>query len=88
MLEELAHVRQPAPGWGGGAEDLDALPGGMGQDGVGLGPFTPAIQTLRGLLLGTPIGDNAIIAIAWSIGITLASYLWARKLLRRDPSRS
>ncbi len=51
-------------------------------------PFTPAIQTLRGLLLGTPIGDNAIIAIAWCIGITLACYLWARKLFSRDPSRS
>jgi ABC-2 type transport system permease protein len=51
-------------------------------------PFTPAIQTLRGLLLGTPIGDNAIIAIAWSAGITLAGYLWARKLFSRDPSRS
>jgi ABC-2 type transport system permease protein len=41
-----------------------------------------------GLLLGSPIGDNAIIAITWSIGIALASYLWARKPLRRDPSRS
>ena len=51
-------------------------------------PFTPAIQTLRGLLLGTPIGDNAIIAIAGCIGITLACYLWARKLFSRDPSRS
>lgn len=51
-------------------------------------PFTPAIQTLRGLLLGAPTGDNAIIAIAWSIGITLAGYLWARKLFSRDPSRS
>ena len=51
-------------------------------------PFTPAIQTLRGLLLSAPIGANAIIAIAWSTGITLASYLWARKLFSRDPSRN
>jgi ABC-2 type transport system permease protein len=42
----------------------------------------------RGLLSGTPIGANAIIAIAWSIGIALACYLWARKLFSRDPSRS
>ena len=51
-------------------------------------PFTPVIQTLRGLLLGTPIGASAIIAVAWSIGIALASYLGARKLFSRDPSRS
>ncbi len=43
-------------------------------------PFTPATETLRGLLSGTPIGNNAIIAVAWSVSIALASYLWARHL--------
>ena len=43
-------------------------------------PFTPATETLRGLLTGTPIGNNAIIAVAWSVGIALGSYLWARRL--------
>jgi ABC-2 type transport system permease protein len=43
-------------------------------------PFTPTTETLRGLLTGTPIGTSAIGTIAWSIGITLASYLWARHL--------
>jgi ABC-2 type transport system permease protein len=50
-------------------------------------PFTPIIETLRGLLLGTPIGDSAILAIAWCAGITLVGYLWAKKLFNRDPSR-
>ena len=50
-------------------------------------PFTPVIDTLRGLLLGTAIGDSAIIAVAWCAAITLASYLWARKLYNRDPIR-
>ena len=50
-------------------------------------PFTPVIDTLRGLLLGTPIGNSAIIAIAWCVGIALAGYLWAKKLFNRDPSR-
>ena len=45
------------------------------------------IDTLRGLLLGTAIGDSAIIAVAWCAAITLASYLWARKLYNRDPIR-
>ena len=43
-------------------------------------PFTPATETLRGLLTGTPIGTNAIMTVAWSVGIALASYLWARRL--------
>jgi ABC-2 type transport system permease protein len=40
-------------------------------------PFTPVTETVRGLLTGTAIGYNAIGAVAWSIGIALASYLWA-----------
>lgn len=50
-------------------------------------PFTPAIETLRGLLLGTRIGDDAIITVAWCAGITLVSYAWARRLYNRDPAR-
>jgi len=43
-------------------------------------PFTPVTQTIRGLLTGGPIGTQAIVAIAWSIGIALISYLWAIRL--------
>ncbi len=43
-------------------------------------PFTPVTETLRGLLTGTPIGTNAIAAVAWSIGIALVSYVWALHL--------
>jgi ABC-2 type transport system permease protein len=50
-------------------------------------PFTPVIETLRGLLLGTAIGNNGVIAVAWCAGIALASYLWARRLYNRDPAR-
>jgi ABC-2 type transport system permease protein len=46
-------------------------------------PVTPVIQTLRGLLAGGPIGNNAIMAIAWGAGIAALSYLWARRLYRR-----
>jgi ABC-2 type transport system permease protein len=48
-------------------------------------PFTSVIETVRGLLLGTAIGINGVLAIAWSIGIGLASYLWARHLFNRPP---
>jgi ABC-2 type transport system permease protein len=50
-------------------------------------PFTPIIDTLRGLLMGTPIGNSAIIAVAWCVGLALAGYLWARALFKRDPVR-
>ncbi len=50
-------------------------------------PFTPVIDTLRGLLLGTPIGDSAVLAVAWCIGLTLVGYLWARAVYNRDPVR-
>jgi ABC-2 type transport system permease protein len=50
-------------------------------------PFTPVIETVRGLLLGTAIGNSGVIAVAWCAGITLVAYLWARKLYSRDPVR-
>jgi ABC-2 type transport system permease protein len=46
-------------------------------------PFTPVTETLRGLLVGTPIGNSAIISVAWCAGISLLSYVWARKLFNR-----
>jgi ABC-2 type transport system permease protein len=50
-------------------------------------PFTPVTETLRGLLMGTPIGNNAIIAIAWCAGLTVLSYLWAKRLFNRRAAR-
>ena len=50
-------------------------------------PFTPVIDTLRGLLTGGPIGGNGIAAVAWCAGLALAGYVWARALSRRDINR-
>jgi ABC-2 type transport system permease protein len=47
-------------------------------------PFTPVIETIRGLLLGTGIGTSGLVAAAWSAGIALAGYLWAKKLYNRQ----
>ena len=49
-------------------------------------PFTPVIDTLRGLMLGTPVGSSAWIAVAWCAGFAIAGYVWARALFRRDPA--
>jgi ABC-2 type transport system permease protein len=47
-------------------------------------PFTPIIETVRGLLLGSGIGTSGITAVAWCAGITLVSYLWAKRLYNRQ----
>lgn len=47
-------------------------------------PFTPFIETVRGLLMGTPIGNKAVITIAWCAVIALVGYLWAKKLFNRQ----
>ncbi|MFD6248210.1 ABC transporter permease [Streptomyces roseolus] len=46
-------------------------------------PFTPAIETLRGLLLGTGIGNSAWIALAWCAGLTVLGYLWSKSAFDR-----
>ena len=46
-------------------------------------PFTPVIQTLRGLLTGTAIGNDAALAVTWCAGISVLGYLWARRLYNR-----
>jgi ABC-2 type transport system permease protein len=50
-------------------------------------PFTPVINTVRGLLLGTPIGNSAVLAVAWCAGLTLIGYLWARAVYNRNSAR-
>jgi len=50
-------------------------------------PFTPVIETLRGLLLGTGVGHNGVLAAAWCAGGTAACFLWARRLYDRAPVR-
>jgi ABC-2 type transport system permease protein len=50
-------------------------------------PFTPVMQTLRASLAGAPAQHHsAALAIAWSAGIGLVGYLWAKRLFNRDPT--
>ncbi len=74
------------PFLGSGFVPTDSMPTGL-RWFAEYQPFTPVIETLRGLLMGTPIGNSAILAVAWSAGITLVGYLWAIKLYNRDPAR-
>lgn len=47
-------------------------------------PFTPVIETLRGLLMGTEIGAvSAWSALGWCTGLTLLGYFWSRSVFYR-----
>ncbi|PZH06892.1 ABC transporter permease [Streptomyces sp. NTH33] len=51
-------------------------------------PFSPVIETLRGLLLGSGIGTtNAVLAVAWCLGLALLGHLWSKAQFTREPRR-
>lgn len=46
-------------------------------------PCTPVIETIRGMLLGTPVGHAPWLAVAWCTGITVASVVLCGIVFRR-----
>jgi ABC-2 type transport system permease protein len=50
-------------------------------------PFTPMIDTVRGLLTGGPVADALPWAIGWCTVFAVVGYLWSLKLYNRDVSR-
>ncbi|MEU5081797.1 MULTISPECIES: ABC transporter permease [Streptomyces] len=63
---------------------VDAMPGWF-QPIAEHQPFTPAIETLRGLLLGTEIGHNGWLAVVWCVGLAVLGYVWSTSLFAREP---
>ena len=47
-------------------------------------PFTSIINTIRGLLTGSPIGHQGLVSVGWCVGIAVVGSLWAVKLYNRD----
>ena len=47
-------------------------------------PFTPIIESLRALLLGTPMGNSGLLAVAWCVLISIGAYVWASRLYERN----
>jgi ABC-2 type transport system permease protein len=74
------------PFLGSGFVPTDSMPGPV-RAFAEYQPFTPVIETLRGLLLGTAIGSNAALAAGWSVAITVVCFLWSRALYNRDRTR-
>jgi ABC-2 type transport system permease protein len=52
-------------------------------------PFTPIIESVRGLLLGPGAGTNltqsVLLAVGWAVLVAAASYAWALRLYDRPP---
>src|SRR5579875_4103051 len=74
------------PFLGSGFVPAGTMPEGLRQFAT-YQPFTPVTETLRGLLTGTHIGSQAIIAIAWSAGLAMLSFVWATRLYNRRAPR-
>lgn len=50
-------------------------------------PFTPFIETVRGLLMGSPIGMNGWITAAWCAVIAAFGFVWSLRLYERSSTR-
>ena len=58
---------------------------------VALGLVSQSVETASSLpmvllLLEEPIGNNAVLAAGWCVGIGLLAYLWAKRLFNRQPA--
>ena len=46
-------------------------------------PMTPIIETVRALMMNEPVGNNALIAVIWCVGILIAFYVAAIQIYKR-----
>ena len=46
-------------------------------------PFTPFIESVRGLLLGTPLGWNLAVSVGWSAIIAGVGFVWSIAIYER-----
>ena len=74
------------PFLGSGFVPTDSMPGWM-QWLADYQPFTPFIDTISGLLLGTPIDWNPALAIGWCVVIAVAGYAWSMAIYERKSVR-
>jgi len=74
------------PFLGSGFVPTESMPAGL-QWFAQYQPFTPFIETLRGLLLGTPLGWNPALAIGWCVVIGVTGYAWSMTIYERKSVR-
>jgi ABC-2 type transport system permease protein len=74
------------PFLGSGFVPTDSMPAGLRWFADNQ-PFTPITDTLRSLLSGEHVGRTGVVAVAWSLAIAAAGFLWAGYLYNRRPAR-
>ncbi|MEO7121995.1 MAG: ABC transporter permease [Lacisediminihabitans sp.] len=74
------------PMLGSGFVPTDSMPSWL-QGFAQYQPFTPFIETVRGLLLGTPLGWSPVLAIGWGVAITIVGYVWSMVIYERKSVR-
>ena len=65
----------------------ESLPGWM-QWFAQYQPFTPFIETVRGLLMGTVIGTSALLTLGWCALIGGFGFWWSMRLYERGPKHA
>ncbi|MDT8915231.1 ABC transporter permease [Amycolatopsis sp. PS_44_ISF1] len=88
-VETASNVLMPLvilPFLGSGFVPVDSMPAGL-RWFAEYQPFTPIIETLRGLLMDKPVGNDAWFALGWCALIGVAGYLWSKKLFAREAAR-
>jgi ABC-2 type transport system permease protein len=88
-VESASNLPMPLlilPFLGSGFVPTESMPGWL-QWFATYQPFTPFIETLRGLLFDTEIGNNGWLSLMWIVVIGLTGWLWARFLYERKTVR-
>ena len=65
---------------------VESMPAGV-QAIAEVNPFTKIIDALRALWIGTPVGENIVLALAWCVGIAVVFSLLATSRYRRTVAR-
>jgi ABC-2 type transport system permease protein len=71
------------PFLGSGFVPVDSMPGWLSWFAAHQ-PFTPFIDTVRGLLGGSVAASDVVATVVWSVVIGVGSYVWALALFRRE----
>lgn len=75
------------PVLGSGFVPTDSMPAGLRQFAEHQ-PFTGFIETVRGLLLGTPVDSQPLLAVGWALLLAAVGHTWAMALYERRSVRS
>ncbi|MFC5929626.1 ABC transporter permease [Cryobacterium melibiosiphilum] len=87
VASNLPLILTVLPLLGSGFVPTDSMPAWL-QGFAQYQPFTPFIETIRGLLLGTPLGWNPALAVGWCVVIVIIGYVWSTVLYERKSVRS